>query len=207
METKRMKKEINEKQANLNNVIHQISKSVQRYFNFRYSIRRLQQLTYMEEDIQFYYWYGNQMNIFPAKKKSNVVVTDPLLLTIKNDIPDEMMNLIQEYIPYETKCDLLENKYDPIKLINKFKTRHIMEILNKIYQSQLLESLDTETNQQIITKFQTFYDCLHTDELRFRIKRNITDERIFLKNIILSFKPKYPKIIYDLFKLIVVASK
>jgi hypothetical protein len=207
METKRIKKERNEKQVNINNLIIQISKTVQRYFNFRNSIRRLQQLTYMEEDIQFYYWYGRQTNIFSTKKKTDLVITNPLLLTIKKDIPDVMMDLILEYIPYETKCDLLENKYDPIKLINKFRTRHIMEFLNKIYQSQLLESLDTETNQHIVSKFKTFYDCLHTDEIRFRMKRNITDERVFLKNIILSFKPKHSKIMYDLFKLIIVVSK
>lgn len=210
IETKRIKKERNEKQVNINNLINQISKTVQRYFNFRNSIRRLQQLTYMEEDVQFYYWYSKQMNIFTTKKKSslnNLVITDPLLLTIKNNIPDEIMNLIQEYIPYETKCNLLETKHDPIKLINKFKTRHITEILNKIYQSELLESLDTETNQHIVSKFTTFYDCYHTDETRFRIKRNITDERVFLKNIILSFKPKHSKIMYNLYKLIIVAHK
>ena len=204
-ETKKIQKERKEKQFVLNNLIHLISKTIQRYFSFRNSIRRLQQMTYMEDDIQFYYWYSKQTNIFPAKKKSSL--TDPLLKKIKTDIPDEVMNIIQEYIPYETKSNLLENKYDPIKLINKFKTRHIMHFLNKIYHSELLQSLDNETNEQILTKFSTFYDCSPRHETRSRIKRNITDERVFLKNIILSFKPKYSKIYYDLFKLIIVVHK
>ena len=118
-ETKKIQKERKEKQFVLNNLIHLISKTIQRYFSFRNSIRRLQQMTYMEDDSQFYYWYSKQTNIFPAKKKSSL--TDPLLKKIKTDIPDE----VYEKILVELKKERITN----MSLLTRDKLR---EILKKI---------------------------------------------------------------------------
>jgi hypothetical protein len=206
-ELKHIKKENEDKQKKIQKLIHQISNNVRNILNYKYTICRLKQMIYMEDDIKFYYWYSKQYNIITKKTDfSKIKIKDSLLLSVLG-LPDVMMDLIFEYMTFETKCTLLENKYDPIKLIGKFQTKHIKEILNNIYESELLNSLDTEMNDHIVTKFFMFYNCSYRTEQRLRLKRNITDERIFLKNIILSFKPKNPEIMYSLFKLIIIVYK
>ena len=210
MELKRIKREKEEKKQKLKKIINQIVITWKKFLNFKKNIRQLQQLTYMEDDINFYYWYSKQMFIFPIKRKnaSDSIIIEPILKSVKK-LPDELINYIQEYLPYETKCSLLEHKYDPIRIINKFKPSHINEMIHKIfYNASLLSSLDYETKENINVKFNTFYDCRFPQEQRImKAKRNITDQRLFLKNIILSLKPKFPNIMYDLFKIIIIVHK
>jgi hypothetical protein len=207
-ELKHIKKEREDKQKKIEKLTRQISNNIRNILNYKCTICRLKQMIYMEDDIKFYYWYSKQYNIIYSKKTelSKIKIQDSLLLSVLG-LPNEMMNIIFEYMTWETKCSILENKFDPIKLIGKFQPNHIKEILNNIYQNKLLISLDNEMNNHIVTKFAMFYDCSYTTELRLRLKRNITDERIFLKNIILSFKPKNSEIMYSLFKLIIIVYK
>jgi len=209
VELKRIKREKDEKKQKLQKIINQIVFGWRKFLNFKKSIRQLQQLTYMEEDIEFYYWYSKQSFIFPIKRKnaSDTIIIEPILKSVKK-LPDELINYIQEFLTFETKSNLLENKYDPIKLINKFKNRHIVEFINKIYDLSLFETLDEETQENINVKFNTFYDCTYPLEQRImRKKRNITEERLFLKNIILALKPKHSNIMFKLFKVIIIAHK
>jgi hypothetical protein len=205
MEIMRLKKERKEAEQKMIKTCKQILRAKEKYFQYKLAIKRLQQLTYMEEDIEFYYWFSNQNNLFSKKVNKNLVITDPLLLKIKNGLPDEIIKVVQEYLTYENKAILLESKYDPIKLINKFNSYQISEIIKTIFSDLVLESIDEDTRENIIFKFRTFYDC--NPYLGEPIIRNITDERVFLKNIVLSFKPNQHKILFGLYRFIIVLNK
>lgn len=205
MEIRRIKKEKKEAEQKRIKIHNQILRVKDKYFQYKLAVQRLQQLTYMEEDIEFYYWYSNQNNLFSKKVKKNVVITDPLLLKIKNDLPDEIINVVQEYFTYETRAVLLESKYDPIKLINKFNSYQISEIIKTIFSDLVMELLDEDTRENILFKFTTFYDC--NPYLGEPIIRNITDERVFLKNIVLSFKPYQHNILFGLYRFIILLNK
>lgn len=208
-ELKNIKIETFNKQQKIKKLVNLIVNTVNNIFNYNKQISRLNQLIYMDDDIKFYYWYSKQMYvILPKKKKCNdEPIIDPFLKKIYNNLPNEIIDIIKEYIDFEIQGNLLENKYDPIKMINKFKPKQIKEFINKIYISKGIDSYSLETKDIIIHKFDTFYNCSYNDDIVLRIKRNITDERLFLKNIILSFKPKDQEILFELYKFIIIIYK
>lgn len=205
MEIGRIKKERKEAEQKRIKIHNQILRVKDKYFQYKLAVKRLQQLIYMEEDIEFYYWYSNQNNLFSKKVKKNLVITDPLLLKIKNDLPDEIINVVQEYFTFETKALLLESKYDPLKMINKFNSYQISEILKTIFSDFVMERIDENTKEAILFKYSTFYDCL--PYLGEPIIRNITDERVFLKNIVLSFKPNHHTMLFGLYRFIILLNR
>jgi hypothetical protein len=206
MEIRRIRKERKEAEQKMVKTCKQILRVNEKCFQYKLAIKRLQQLTYLEEDIEFYYWYSNQNNLFTKKVNKHLVITDPLLLKIKNDLPDEIINVVQEYFTYETKSILLESKYDPIKLINKFNSYQINGIIETIFGNFVMKLLDEDTKDNILFKYRTFYDC-NPNSGEETLIRNITDERVFLKNIVLSFKPYQHKILYGLYRLIILLNK
>jgi hypothetical protein len=206
MEIRRIRKERKEAEKKMFETCKQIVKIKDKCYQYNLAIKRLQQLTYLEEDIEFYYWYSNQNNLFTKKENKPIVITDPLLLKIKNDLPDAIINVVKEYLTYETKAILLESKFDPIKLINKFNSYQISGIIITIYSNFVMKLLDEDTKDNILFKYRTFYDC-NPNSGEETLIRNITDERVFLKNIVLSFKPYQHKILYGLYRLIILLNK
>ena len=206
MEVKRIKKERKESARQMQKVWNQLNRVKERIYNYKTAIQRLQQLSYMEGDLEFYYWYGKQSNVFSSKKNKNIIITDPLLLKI-NNLPNEMMNLVQEYFTFETRAVLLESKYDPLKMLNKFNSRQISEIINTIFNVNVLDLLDNDTKENVLFKFTTFYAWGPLEDPRLRLKRTVTDERLFLKNIVLSFKPNHHMMLFGMYRFIILLHK
>jgi hypothetical protein len=204
MELNKIKKEKKESEQKLIQTCYHLMMVRNRQLKYNKDIKRLQQLTYMEEDLEFYYWYSNQTNLFSKQK---VVLTDPLLLKINNELPNEIINCIQEHFTFETRALLLESKYNPLKIINKFNSYQISKIIKVIFSKFILKCLNEETTNAILNKFTTFYNCTPLEEPMNRIKRKITDERVFLKNIVLSFKPNQHSILFELYKYIILLNK
>jgi hypothetical protein len=207
LQLKKIKKEKKDKQQNIKNIIKILLETSKKYYIFKSNIRRLEQLTYMEQDIQFY-------KTFILKKKIHAKISkwnnDSLLINIKNIIPTDIINYICEFFLYETKCNLLESKYNPLKIINKLSIININKIISIIFCQDILncsDILDNETKEIIILKYETFYNCKVDENINKRIKRNYYDTRIFFKNIILSFRPNCFQILYGLYKLIVLLYK
>jgi len=203
MEVKRIKKERKESAQKMQKVWNQLNRVKERIYNYKTAIQRLQQLSYMEADIEFYYWYGKQTNLFSTKNNKNIMITDPLLLKI-NNLPYDMMNLVQEYFTFETRAVLLESKYDPLKMLNKFNSRQIGEIINTIFNINVLDLLDNDTKENVLFKFTTFYAWGPLEDPRLRLKRTVTDERVFLKNIVLSFKPNHHMMLFGMYRFIIL---
>lgn len=209
VELTRIKREKKQNELKKEKLVNQIVITWKHYLNYNKTIQRLQQMTYMEEDIDFYYWYLHQTNVLiqPSKKKftipSSSDLKDPLLLDIL-ELPIEIMNHIQSYLSYENLYSLLENRYNPLKMINKFQSKALKLLIHHLFQPIFLDILEEETKEMMIAKFKTFYNGSNDEE---RIKRNVYDERVFLKNIILTLKPKDPMIFYKMYQFIVILYK
>ena len=67
-----------------------------------------------------------------------------------------------------------------------------------------MERIDEDTKETILFKYTTFYDCRPFEE---PIIRNITDERVFLKNIVLSFKPNHHTMLFGLYRFIILLNR
>ena len=207
LQLKRIKREKKEKQQNIKNIMKVLLETSKKYLNYKSSIRRLEQLTFMEQDIQFY-------KTFILKKKIHAKISNwnnnSLLKNIKKNIPTDIIYYICEFFHYETKCNLLESKYNPLKLINKLSIININKFISVIFCYDILNCnniLNNETKEIIILKYETFYNCKVDENINKRIKRNYYDTRIFFKNIVLSFRPNCFQILYGLYKLIILLYK
>ena len=204
---KRMKKEKKDKQKNIQMIMKLLLEISRKYYNYKSTIRYLEQLTYMEQDIQFY-------KTFILKKKIHAKITkcnnDSILQNIKNNLPSDIIHYIQKFFTYDTKCNLLECKYNPLKIINKLSISNINKIISVIFSKEILycnDIIDEETKEIIIIKYEIFYNDKVTENINQRKKRNIYDTRLFFKNIVLSFRPSCFKILYGLYKLIILLYK
>jgi hypothetical protein len=198
---KQLKKETKERENKMKEIRKTIIKNKIIYIKNKKTIARLYQLTEMEEDIK---------QDFKNTNINTNTNTNLDLKKMKKNLPDELLRYIQEYFTYETKYLLLESKYKPFQVINKFNTyitRQIIKIMfNKDINKYLF--LNNEIEDIIIQKYTLFYDCLLPDENNIlKIKRNIKDEKIFLKHIIHSFRETCPDILYGLYKFIILLNK
>jgi hypothetical protein len=129
---------------------------------------------------------------------------------MKSILPEVVLRLIHEYFTYETQYLLLESKYKPFQIINKFSTYFTREVIKTIIvkKKYLSSILNNEIEDNLNQSYNIFYDCLHSDENNInKLKRNIKDEKIFLKHIINSFRDTFPRITYELYKLIILLNK
>jgi hypothetical protein len=172
-------------------------------------INRLNQLTEMEDDVKYYH---NVINIKPLiekneknnkNKKNNI--NDPLLKAIYK-LPNELIKYIQEFFTYETKCELLESKYQPYKIINKFPGLKIRNIIKLVFEKQIMKiNNDVDWKKQMIHSYKIFYDTKIINNV-YKIKRNLPDEKTFLIYTLITFRYTCPEILYELFKIIIITS-
>jgi len=206
IQLKSIKKEKREKERKIDKLETKIIKTYNNYKYYRDSINRLKQINYMQEDIDFYKNYKLNQKIF---NKINDKNNNNILKIISYSIPDDIINYIKEFLCFETRCNLLEQKYNPLKIINtlpKFKIQQYIKILIQNINSFNL-IINTETLNIISYIHNTFYNCDLTKHNQPKIKRNITDERLFLKNIILSFRPSCIDILFKIYKEIIIYKK
>jgi hypothetical protein len=198
-ELNQIKKETKEKDSKKKEIIKTIIKNKKIYIKNKQTIARLYQLTEMEHNIKNIKYITNT--------NTNTNTTNFDLKQMSIILPVEVLRHIQEYFTFETRYLLLESKYKPFQLINKFNSYLTREIIKTITVKKYLY-LNSGIEDNMIQQYNIFYDCLLSDENNiFKIKRNIKDEKIFLKYIINSFREKYPHVIYDLYKLIILLNK
>lgn len=157
----------------------------------------------MEKDILFYKNYIFKKN----NPKHNHYDDDYLLQNINLKLPEDIILYIQQYFTFETKCALLESKYNPLKIMNYLSIFNVHKIINIIFNTDILECnemMDEETRKIIIFRYEIFYNCKVNENINIRIKRSKYDERIFLKNIVLSFRPTCLNFLYGLYKFIIL---
>jgi len=206
-QVKVLKREKREKQRKIQVIMNQLYITSKQYYNYKGAIRRLEQLSFMEEDIQFYKTFIFKQKIHSTIKKYN---DDLFLININLKLPTDIIIYISDFFTYETQCDLLESKYKPLILINKLSILNINKILSVIYSNDILECkniIDESTKEIIILKYEIFYNCKIYDNVNLKIKRNIYDTKLFFKNIVLSFRPNCFQILNGLYKLIILLYK
>ena len=163
----------------------------------------------MEKDINEYKENNTKNKKNKNKNKNNNKnIKDPLLNKIYNLLPNELIDIIKSYMPYEIYCDLLEARYNPHLLIKNFNSKYITKIINVIYNTP--NSFDHIITNELITKYTIFYDTEHidTNSIEFgKIKRTIKDKKIFLTFLLVLYKYFNPYILLRFYKLIIIASK
>lgn len=195
-ELKQLKKEIKERESKKKEIIKTITKNKKIYVKNKKAIARLYQLIKMEQDLSLY--------------KDTEKEKDTNLKKISIILPEEVLRHIQEYFTYETKYLLLESKYKPFQLINKFNPYLTREVIKTIFNKEIKKYLflNSGIEDNMIQQYSIFYDCLLPDDVNIlKIKRSIKDEKIFLKHIINSFRYLYPHIVYGLYKFIILLNK
>ena len=164
-------------------------------------INRINQLTEMEDDVKYY------INIKPLIKKNEKKnkINDPLLKAV-DKLPTELINYIQEFFTDETKCELLESKYKPYKIVNKLSAFKLRNIIKIVFEKQIMK-IDNEVDwkKQMIHSYKIFYDTTIINNV-YKIKRNLPDEKTFLIYTLITFRYTCPEILYELFKLIIITS-
>ena len=192
-----------------NNLIKQRNNLIKEIFlneeNERLSskiINRINQLIEMEDDVKY---YNDIINIKPLiKNNKKININDPLLQAV-NKLPNELINYIQEYFTDETKCDLLESKYQPYKIVNKLSAFKLRNIIKIVFSNIFKVNEDVDWKKQMIHSYKIFYDTKIMNNI-YKIKRNLPDEKIFLIYTLITFRYTCPEMLYNLFKLIIITS-
>jgi hypothetical protein len=211
-ELKRLKKERKESENKKKEITKTITKNKKIYIKNKKAIARLYQLTEMEQDLDKDKDKVKDKSTKMTKNQSNPI-KDEDLKKMSIILPDEVLRHIQEYFTYDTRYSLLENKYKPFKLINKFNPYLTREIIRIIFNKEIKKYLflNSGIEDNMIQQYSIFYDCLLSDDNnnnnRLKLKRSIKHEKIFLKYIINSFCHTYPHIVYGLYKFIILLNK
>jgi hypothetical protein len=153
-------------------------------------INRLNQLTEMEEDIQFYTQYAN-INTNTHQDKSFFHLLD--------NLPVELQRCISEYLTYDTRCALLESKYKPLNLIKKMNAKTIKKIIYIIFNYHIYQYYDTSIKLNMNSEYFIFYETYSRP-----LKRNVTDEKTFLSFLLIHIRYDNPQILYELYKYIIL---
>ena len=168
-------------------------------------VDRIEQMEEMEEDLKFYkqFAYSNTK----VKANNKIKITDPFLQQIHSKLPDVILDYIQEYFHYDTKCALLEQKYNPLRIINNFKSNNLKEIINYIYRVDVIKHYNLEVNKYFIDNIYVFYNYMTEENENIKMKRSINDEKTFLSHTLVSYRDLSPHILYNLYKFIVFYDK
>jgi hypothetical protein len=187
----------------LNNVKKLLCKEKKIYWTNRKRYERLIQLNKMEEEIEKYnnsYRKNNNNSLVNGKKKDkdfNTLFTnsDTCILTKIEKLPNELIRYIQSYFSYEIKYRLLETKYKPFNILNKAPSLFISNIITILFEMECYKTVISEKN--LDKQYKLFYNYPNT------IKRNKTDEILFLKYSILSLRYSNPEILYKFFSRLI----
>jgi hypothetical protein len=204
IELNRIKKEKNNAKKKKKLLINKINKCIDKKFKYRFEISKIHQLNSIDYDIQDYKKYLKEEKINNINLKK-----------MKKLLPDEIIAYIKEFFTLNTKCELLESKYKPLKIINKFTNLHINNIFNSIFKPEMLNKIHIfpeEINRLKLNyrAFYKYYESVFSTEYNNNNKKNINrmDEKKFLKYIVISrysMDPIYTR--YELFKIIIILHK
>jgi len=189
--------------------INKIKKEIN--VNFHSSIKafktvdRIEQMEEMEEDMKFYKQFSYSKS--NTKLNNKIKIMDPFLQQINLKLPDVILDYIQEYFHYDTRCALLEQKYNPLRIINNFKSYNLKEIINYIYSVDVIKHYNLELNKYFIDNIYVFYNFMTEENENIKIKRSINDEKIFLSHTLVTYRFLSPQILYNLYKFIVFYDK
>jgi hypothetical protein len=204
IELKRLKKEKKNAKKKKKLIINKINKCIDKKFEYRFEISKIHQLNSIDYDIQNYKKYSKE------NKKNNIN-----LKKMKKILPDVIIEYIKEFFTLHTKCQLLQAKYKPLKIINDFTSLQINNIFNSIFKPEILNKIHTypEEIERLKLNYRAFYkyyDSEFNTEYNNNNKKNISikDEKKFLKYIIIAhYSINKTYIRYELFKFIIILNK
>lgn len=204
IELKRIKKAKNNAKKKKKLLINKINKCIDKKFKYRFEISKIHQLNSIDYDIQDYKKYLKE------EKINNIN-----LKRMKKLLPDEIIEYIKEFFTLNIKCQLLESKYKPLKMINDFTSLQINNIFNSIFQPKMLNKIHIfpEEINRLKLNYRAFYKYYESDfntEYNNNNKKKISikDEKKFLKYIVISryyIDKIYTR--YELFKFIIILHK
>ena len=102
---------------------------------------------------------------------------------------------------------MLENKYNPYKIVNKLSAFKLRGIIKIVFGQEINKvNNDVDWKKQMIVSYKIFYDTKIVNSSN-KIKRNLKDEKILLNYTLITLNYTSPEILYGLFKLLIIISK
>lgn len=203
-EIKRIKKEKKNAKKKKKLLINKINKCIDKKFKYRFEISKIHQLNSIDYDIKDYKEYSKE------SKTNNIN-----LKRMKKILPDEIISYIKEFFTLNTKCQLLESKYKPLKMINHFTSLQINNIFNSIFKPEMLNKIHTfpEEIEKLKLNYRAFYKYYESEfsteyNNNNKKKISINNEKKLLKYIVISrysMNETYTR--YELFKFIIILQK
>jgi hypothetical protein len=135
------------------------------------------------------------------------------LISTKNlsRLPDDILKHIQSYFTYETKCSLLESKYNPIKLFLSLNSSSVFIYIRIIHSKLNTDCLRKEINNMLIGFYGLPFSSLQYMPIQLinTARKNMpaSDEKILLKSMLQYVSACDPKMAFELFRSIIVVKK
>ena len=150
-ELKRKKKEKKNAKKKKKLIINKINKCIDKKLEYRFEISKIHQLNSIDYDIQDYKEYSKEDK---TNKTNNIN-----LKKMKKILPDEIIEYIKEFFTLNIKCELLQAKYKPLKIINDFTSLQINNIFNYIFKPEILNKTHTfpEEIERLKLNYRAFY--------------------------------------------------
>jgi hypothetical protein len=117
------------------------------------------------------------------------------------DLPDDILRHIQSYITYENQYELLEDKYNPLRMLKNIPSRRIPLLLEKIYTSKdyyhILTEDEYEEQYREYTNEKVYNPYIYT-------ALNFSEKKWYIRDALRMFKLRNPKLAYKLIKWIII---
>ena len=200
--------------------LQEYQKKMDRYQTESYSLQRETKIEieiFEEEKKKFEYETLTtvmEVEIFESKmeqnKRKKIDAKDEKwkkLLKGVAKLPDDVLHIIQSYFTYETKTDLLVQKYEPLKLFHSLNAyllnKYIYIIYKKYYHSM--------THQNLKIKLSSIWKALYKDKFILEEKRSIPPLKklkTFIQYLFILFR-EYgrPQCCFESYRDIIVLKK